>query len=100
MTTIQVLTPASDPNHLLGRPGGYTSKTTFADSRITGQSGTGVSAGGEVEVFATNAQAIARARYIQRLVQAAPLLGAEYDNVAGPALPRVPGILTPAEAAG
>jgi hypothetical protein len=99
ITTVQVVTATSDPNHLLGRPGGYTSKTTFADSRITGQSGTGVSAGGEVEVFATNAQAVARARYIQRLEQAAPLLGTEYDYVVGPALLRVSGILTPAEAA-
>jgi hypothetical protein len=31
---IKVSTAADDPNHLLGRPHGYTSKTAFADSRV------------------------------------------------------------------
>ncbi len=39
-----------------------------------------------------------RARYIQRIVQAAPALGAEYDYVAGAILLRVSGQLTPAQA--
>ena len=31
-----VFTAENDPNHLLGRPNGYTSKASFTDSRITG----------------------------------------------------------------
>ena len=98
VTGIEVLTAASDPNHLLGRPGEYTSKTEFADSRITGEAGQGVAAGGSVEVFAGHAGAVRRARYIQAIVQADPALGAEYDYVAGAVLLRVSGQLTPAQA--
>jgi hypothetical protein len=96
VTGIEVLTAASDPNQLLGRPGGYTSKSEFADSRMTGEAGPGVAAGGSVEVFADHAGAVRRARYIQGIVQAAPVLGAEYDYVAGAVLLRVSGQLTPA----
>jgi hypothetical protein len=95
---IEVFTAADDPDHLLGRPGEYTSKSEFADSRITGEAGQGVTAGGSVEVFADQAGAVRRARYIQALVQAAPVLGAEYDYVAGGVLLRVSGQLTPAQA--
>lgn len=98
VTGIEVLTAASDPNHLLGRPGEYTSKTEFADSRITGEAGQGVAAGGSVEVFAGHAGAVRRARYIQAIVQADPALGAEYDYVAGAVLLRVSGQLIPAQA--
>ena len=98
VTSIEILTAADDPNHLLGRPGEYTSKTEFADSRITGEAGQGVAAGGSVEVFSDHAGAVRRARYIQAIVQAAPALGAEYDYVAGAVLLRVSGQLTPAQA--
>jgi hypothetical protein len=93
-----VITAADDPDHLLGRPGEYTSKVEFADLRITGEAGQGVTAGGSVEVFADHAGAVRRARYIQALVQAAPVLGAEYDYIAGDVLLRVSGQLTPAQA--
>jgi hypothetical protein len=98
VTGIKVLNAADDSNHLLGRPGEYTSKTEFADSRITGEAGQGVAAGGSVAVFASHAAAVRRARYIQGIVQAAPALGAEYDYVAGAVLLRVSGQLTPAQA--
>jgi hypothetical protein len=98
VTGIQVLSAASDPNHLLGRPGEYTSKSEFEDSRITGEAGQGVTAGGSVEVFAGHAGAVRRARYIQAVVQAAPAFGAEYDYVVGAVLLRVSGQLTPAQA--
>jgi hypothetical protein len=98
VTGIRVLTAASDPNHLLGRPGEYTSKTEFADSRKAGEAGPGVAAGGSVEVYQDHAGAVRRARCIQSIVQAAPVLGAEYDYVAGAVLLRVSGQLTPAQA--
>lgn len=98
VTSITILTAATDPNHLLGRPGEYTSKARFRDSRIP--AAPDVTGGGEIEVFATSAQAVRRARYIQQVVQAAPILGAEYDYVAGPVLLRVSGKLTPSQAAG
>lgn len=98
IASVQIFTAADDPNHLLGRPGEYTSKTEFADTRITGEAGQGVAAGGSVEVFPDHAGAVRRARYIQALVQADPALGAEYDYVAGAVLLRVSGQLTPAQA--
>src|SRR5450759_3849318 len=59
VTLTVVYTAASDPNHLLGRPGEYTSKADFADSRVAGQE-TGVTAGGSVEVFTGQADAVRR----------------------------------------
>ena len=96
---ITVYSAADDSNHLLGRPGEYTSKTEFTDARIHDQAANGVAAGGSVEVFPAAAEAITRARYIQKIVQAAPILGAEYDYVAGDVLLRVSGQLTPVQAA-
>ncbi|MEU6146562.1 hypothetical protein ABZ848_40230 [Streptomyces sp. NPDC047081] len=34
ITISLLVAAANDPNHLLGRPGQYTSKVTFTDSRI------------------------------------------------------------------
>jgi hypothetical protein len=98
VTPTTVYTAASDPNHLLGRPGEYTSKANFADSRVT-TSGDGVAAGGSVEVFPNQADATRRAVYIQSVTQAAPIAGAEYDYVSSAILLRVSGSLTPAQAA-
>jgi hypothetical protein len=51
-----VYTADTDPNHLLGRPGGYVSKTAFIDSRVSqsdveGMRSDAVERGGSVEVF-------------------------------------------------
>jgi hypothetical protein len=94
-------TAADDPDHLLGRPNGYTSKVSFVDtdipaSQAAGQSG--VDLGGEVEVFATAAQATTREQYIQGLESAAPLLGTEYDYTSGGVLLRLSQDLTPTQA--
>jgi len=97
-----VYTAATDPNHLLGRPGGYTSKIIFADPRArdpqNASGGHDVAEGGSIEVYATHAGAVRRASYIEAVTQAAPILGAEYDYVSGRVLLRVSGILTPAQA--
>jgi hypothetical protein len=97
VTLTSVYTAASDPNHLLGRPGEYISKADFADNRLPA-AGAGVAAGGSVEVFAAQPDAIRRATYIQSVTQAAPIAGAEYDYVSGTILVRVSGTLTPAQA--
>jgi hypothetical protein len=54
VTTIQTYTDATDPNHLLGRPGQYTSKVNFVDSRLAPPSNPAlidVNDGGSVEAF-------------------------------------------------
>src|SRR5690349_20328219 len=65
-------TEANDPNKLLGRPNGYTSKASFADSRVDASKVTSkekgdVGFGGSVEVYADAGQAEARAAYIQEI---------------------------------
>lgn len=94
-----VYTADTDPNELLGRPGGYTSKAGFTDVRITDEEPDGrVEAGGSVEVFAKSGQARKRAEYISAVTEGMPMLGPEYDYVAGPVLLRVAQGLTPEEA--
>lgn len=97
----------TDPNGELGRPGKYTSKGAFTDSRIAPSEVTSkklgtVEAGGGVEVWPSAEGARARAVYIQTLGESMPaFLGAvEYNYLAGPVILRLSGKLTPAEAAG
>jgi hypothetical protein len=99
-----VYTAATDPNHLLGRPTGYTSKCAWGDSRVPAPDATAASTGdtgngGSVEVFRTAAEAKARAKYIFTIDSAAPILGSEYDYLAGGVLVRVSQYLTPTQAA-
>lgn len=95
-----VFTAETDPNDLLGRPGGYESKASFADSRIPpsetlGYSEGAVELGGSVEVFANADAARQRMEYIQSI---GPPLANEYDYVSGPVLLRVTGKLPPKQA--
>lgn len=65
VTLVTSYTAADDPNHQLGRPHGYTSKTAFADSRVPQDQLGGLAPdaserGGSVEVFADEAGAQAR----------------------------------------
>ncbi|MEU2715355.1 hypothetical protein [Streptomyces sp. NPDC007205] len=97
------VTAANDPNHLLGRPGQYTSKVTFTDSRIKASDVEGtqpgdVERGGAVEVFGSPSDAQVRAKYIQAVTKSLPAL-TEYDYVNGTALVRVSHDLTPTQAA-
>lgn len=98
------VTADNDPNHLLGRPGQYASKVTFNDTRIKASDVSGtdkgdVDRGGAIEVFATPADATARAKYIQAVTKSMPMLS-EYDYVHGTVLVRVSHYLTPDQAAG
>ncbi|GAA3083478.1 hypothetical protein [Streptosporangium carneum] len=93
---------ASDPNKLLGRPNGYTSKASFADQRVdpakvpTAKQGD-VNLGGTVEVFATAEDAEARAASVKEAAKSGPTAG-EYSYVKGPVVVRVSKELMPMDA--
>jgi len=95
-------TQATDPNHLLGQAHEYASKVEFADSRINGsdeqraQSG-GIDYGGTIEVFATSADAAARADALQSVLTRS-IDYTEWDFLHGNVLIRVSQYLTPAQA--
>jgi len=103
VSQLMVYDAANDPNDLLGRPGGYTSKVAFADSRVpvedvASEDADAIKRGGSIEVYPDAGAAKARSDYIQSIVQGATLLGTEYHYLDGGALLRVTGILTPEEA--
>lgn len=87
-----VYTAETDPNHLLGRPGAYTSKAEFSDVRAAV-----TDTPGSVEVFPSAALAESRRDYIRTVAQGLPMV-TEYDFVVGSVLVRVPGTLTPQQA--
>ena len=91
----------TDLNHLLGRPGQYTGKVEFKDTRISSTSqgaDISVSDGGSVEVFATIADAQHRFTYLQALSTSGNALFAEYEYLDGLAILRVSSQLTPTQA--
>ena len=97
-----VYTADTDPNHLLGRPGGYVSKTAFIASRVSkidveGMRSDAVERGGSVEVFPDEQGAQNRVKYIQAIASGFPA-AVEYDYLSGPVLVRVSRMLTPAQA--
>ena len=94
---VTVWTAATDENHLLGRPGGYTSAATIVDKRIP-CTDPATDCGATIEVYPTEAEALARSQYIQSILSGGGLLGTEYHYFAGGALLRVTGELTPDQA--
>lgn len=94
---VTVWTAETDPNHLLGRPGGYTSAATIVDKRISCTE-TSTSCGATIEMYPTADEALARSEYIQGILGNGGLLGTEYHYFSGPALLRVTGELTPDQA--
>jgi hypothetical protein len=94
-------TDVTDPNHLLGRPNGYLSKSTFVDNRVpndnTASSLGDVKVGGSVEVFSDAAGALGRKTYLGNVAKIFSTV-VEYDYVSGPVLLRVTPMLTPSEA--
>lgn len=96
---VKVLTAETDD--LLGRPGQYTSKANFVDTRIgqdklTGITNKDVSPGGSIEVFASSDDLKARKTLIDTLTKSFSV--PEYDYQNGLFLLRVSGILTPDQA--
>lgn len=98
LTGIAVQTENDDPNHLLGRPGGYTSR---ASADLPGGDEAGdkysVDRGLVVEVFGRADLAQRRSDYIKGLQSASPILGTEwhYRTSDGSALVRVSGNVKP-----
>ena len=97
-----VYTPATDPNHEMGRQNGYTSKVAWVDPRaVKAGAGNpasdrgGIEFGGGIEVFPTAAGAKARYQYLKGFT--APF-GDGYDYLSGPAILRLSQYLTPAQA--
>jgi hypothetical protein len=99
-----VYTPVTDPDHMMGRQGGYTSKVEWVDPRAIkagaagkpSGGGGGVAWGGGIEVFPTVAGAQARDRYIRTF--AGTFIGDGWDYVAGTAVLRLSNYLTPGQA--
>lgn len=87
-------TAESDPNHLLGRPGSYTSKVAWRDTRITDSAETGVGAGGSVEFFPDAAGARQRGEYVSKIAASSPLF-TEYTMAQGRIVLRLSKVLTP-----
>lgn len=99
VSNVVVQTEASDPNHLLGRPNGYTSRASFdlPGGNANAQAGDS-DRGGAVEVWPDAAAAKARSAYIQGQLKANPMLGTEYDYINGGALLRITGLVVPSTA--
>jgi hypothetical protein len=89
----------TDPNKLLGRPNGYTSRASFdvpgGDSSAEAGS---IDRGGVIEVFGDAAGVQRRADYIAGLLQQSPALGTEYHYANGPVLVRISGKVKPSVA--
>lgn len=93
-------TESTDPNDLLGRPGGYTSKVNFADSRIEQYDITDPY-GGTVEVFITKNDTEKRRDHLEAILNAMDIFGGQYIYVSedGLAILRLEYDITPSQAA-
>lgn len=107
LTVAVVYTAETDPNGLLGRPGGYTGKLMFTDVRAEpatpdegGVVQYSVNHGGSVEVYPDAAGAAARAEYVRGFAEGNPALFGEYTYARGPVVLRVSKALTPEQAGG
>jgi hypothetical protein len=94
---IQVLTSKTDPNKLLGRPGQYTSKVFFFDSRYPAGANDVLSGENTIEGFATIAEAKRRAAYIIKITSGSPMF-AQYVYHRGRFVLRLDKALDPDEA--
>ncbi|MCI9086894.1 MAG: hypothetical protein HFE51_10850 [Clostridia bacterium] len=102
VNTITVFDAETDPNELLGRPNGYTSKVDFEDIRVEQiddelKSFDGEVSGGSIEVFANNKSAKSRADYINSIAETVPMF-AEYNYVYDNVVLRLDKSLTPEQA--
>ena len=98
----QVYNASTDPNKLLGRPGFYTSKSNFIDTRIdqsgfAGEKTIDTEQGGSVEVFASEGDAKQRADYVRSITRGSALF-AEYSYLRDRVFLRLSKELTPKQA--
>ena len=93
---------ANDLNHDLGRPGQYTGKVNFKDTRISSpEQGAEilVADGGSIEVFADTTDARHRFAYLQALSKSGVPQFVEYEYLDGVVILRISSKLTPDQAA-
>ena len=94
--TVQVYDAKNDPNTLLGRPGQYTAKFSFADTRLE-QPEDDVT-GGSIESFANDKDLQNRVKYVKAITESTPMF-AEYEYTNGLMFLRIDKGLTPDQAA-
>lgn len=92
----EVFDESTDPNSQLGRPGQYTSKASFADSRLGGKVD-GVEGGGDVEAFDDQDALTRRDEYL-RIFAEEPPIGGWYQYTVGNVILRITFDLTPDQA--
>lgn len=98
VTKLVTIDEDNDPNGKIGRPGGYVSAATLYDQAVTCTE-LGVECGATVEVWADEAAATERSKFIQTALKGANgLLGEEYHYQDGPVLLRVFGDIKPSVA--
>lgn len=117
--TVKVYSAADDPNNLLGRPGGYTSKVNFHDTRLPAPVEPGpcdplqpgqdepvchnkpkdpdINDGGSIEVFDNEADAKKRFDYVDAITRGGGPF-TEYHWLVGKTFIRVSASLTPEQA--
>ncbi len=89
MKNITVYTATTDPNHLLGRQGEYTSKVNWGQDRGNGN------VFSSIEVFPDAADAQLRYTYLRAF---RPPIGDGYDYLYRAAILRLASVYTPAQA--
>lgn len=97
---IKVFDASSDPNELLGRPGQYTSKVNFIDTRVKSEGKTNIDviSGGSVEFFDNKDDAQARFEYVSTISKKMGGMFVEYDYLEGKVFLRLSKELTPEQA--
>lgn len=101
MVSVVTYDATTDPNQLLGRPGGYASRVSWDDTRVPAEELAAAEPGdaergGVIECFADEAAAAERLAYLGAFV--GTLLN-EYQTVHGPCVLRLTGALLPDQAA-
>jgi hypothetical protein len=98
---VETYNEQTDPNHLLGRPNGYASKTNWTDTRIPDQTGDfEVDDGGSIEVYPNKADAKDRFDYVRGWAKSSPAWAGEYTYLLGSVVLRVSTTLVPSQASG
>lgn len=96
---VVVVTEASDDNHLLGRPGQYTSKVFFYDSRHPKPKDGSSEGENTIEFFASDDAAKTRHDYIESVTKGVPML-LQYQVLQGNVLARFDKVMLPSEVDG
>ena len=90
-------TEETDSNQLLGRPNQYTSKVSFADTRVEQPEDKSNPVGGSIEVFESEEDATARKEYVEGIASKMSVFS-QYFYLYKNILLRIDHDLTPAQA--